>query len=175
MATASMKGPVGARSSIFHLRPKQLSERPAMDQLPLLEVFKMGTPDAPSVGVGAEINYTKCHHTGPSFEAKISRSRLPTPVPHRSLFETIGTVFAEFPPRRRASGFAAAGSSRIDVLWPASNAFLGGAENAPVLCKARLGTGFSARTQKRPCAHGRLFLAGGCFEPGPNSLVFSRP
>jgi hypothetical protein len=38
-----------------------------------------------------------------------------TLVPHSNLFETIGTIFAEFPPRRRANGFAA-GSSRVDVL-----------------------------------------------------------
>jgi hypothetical protein len=43
--------------------------------------------------------------------------------------------------------------------------FLGGAANPAVLCKARLGTGFSARTQKRPYTHGRIFLAGGRFEP----------
>jgi hypothetical protein len=49
--------------------------------------------------------------------------------------------------------------------------FLGGAENAPILCKARLGTGFSARTQRRPYTHGRIFLAGGRFEPE----LFSRP
>jgi hypothetical protein len=49
--------------------------------------------------------------------------------------------------------------------------FLGGAANPPILCKARLGTGCSARTQKRPYTHGRIFLAGGRFEPG----LFSRP
>jgi hypothetical protein len=44
-----------------------------MDQLPLLtaESLQDGHPGR-SVG-GAEIEYTKCQHTGPSFEAKLSR------------------------------------------------------------------------------------------------------
>jgi hypothetical protein len=42
---------------------------------------------------------------------EVPHSRAPQP----DLFETIGTIFAEFPPRRRASEFAA-GSSRTDVL-----------------------------------------------------------
>jgi hypothetical protein len=84
-----------------------------MDQLPLLKVFKMGTPGAPwelklairSASILALASRPKI------LEAPHSRAA----VPHSNLFETIGTIFAEFPPRRRANEFAA-GSSRIDVI-----------------------------------------------------------
>jgi hypothetical protein len=51
--------------------------------LPLLKVFKvLGIPSERTLG--AEISYTKCQHTGPSFEVKISRSpALPCPTASR--------------------------------------------------------------------------------------------
>ena len=69
MTTAVMKGPVGARRSTFHLRPKKLSERHGSTAT--AESLQDGHPER---SVGAEINYTKCQYTGPNFEAKISRS-----------------------------------------------------------------------------------------------------
>jgi hypothetical protein len=69
MSTASTKAPVDARSSTFHLRPKKLSERHGSTAA--AESLQGGHPER---SVGAVINYTKCQHTGPSSEAKISRS-----------------------------------------------------------------------------------------------------
>ena len=69
ISTASTKAPVDARSSTFHLRPMKLSERHGSTAT--AESLQDGHPER---SVGAEINYTKCQHTGPNFEAKISRS-----------------------------------------------------------------------------------------------------
>jgi hypothetical protein len=71
MSTARQRKPrwMRGRSSTFHLRPKKLSERHGSTAA--AESLQDGHSGR---SVGAEINYTKCQHTGPSFEAKISRS-----------------------------------------------------------------------------------------------------
>jgi hypothetical protein len=75
-------------------------------------------------------------------------------------------------------GPASSSKYRLKELWNYLLAGLGNPSGLPRNrqgavqgAASRLGTGFSARTQKRPCTHGRIFLAGGRLGPE----LFSRP
>ena len=134
----------------------------AMDQLPLLKVFKMVTPDAPwELKLTIRSASILALASRPKF-LEVPHSRAPQqPVRdnRHHLRRIPAAKTGQWVCRRKLSN------------WCPMIPFLGGAENPPILCKARLGTGFSARTQKRPYTHGRIFLAGGRFEPE----LFSRP
>jgi hypothetical protein len=129
-----------------------------MDQLPLLKVFKVARHYERSVG--AVIDYTKCQHTGPNFETKISRSpALSCPTATCS----------------RQSAPSSQNSRREDgpVSLPPGALELMSCDPLLGRCRKRRNSVQSPTrhrlTQKRPCAHGRVFLAGGRFEPSSSS------
>jgi hypothetical protein len=152
MYTAPTKAPVDARSSTFHLRPKKLSERHGSTAT--AESLQDGHPER---SVGAEINYTKCQHTGPNFEAKFSRSpALSCPT------ATCSRQSAPFSQNyRREDGPMSLPPEALELM--SCGPLLGRCRKRP--------DSVSARTQKRPYTHGRIFLAGGRFE----SELFSGP
>jgi hypothetical protein len=154
------KAPVDAHSSTFYLRPKKLSERHGST------ASAEGLQDGhPGRSVGAEINYTKCQHTGPSSEAKISRSPA-LPCPTATCSRQSAPTSQNF---RREDGPVGLPPEALELM--SYGPLLGRCSKTPRFCAKPDSAQASARRPKK----GLVLMVGGHFWQEAVYGLFSRP